>query len=106
MPQPGRPVAARDDDWTVQAADRIEGLVTAIHDKTTVPLTTAARGVVFGILAAFAGGTALVLTAIAFVRLVDVLTGDGRVWIAHGSIGMLFTLIGVVAWRFRKPKER
>ncbi len=106
MAQPGRQVAARDDDWTVQAADRIEGFVTSIHDKTTVPLTTAARAIVFGILAAFAGGTALVLFAIIAVRGLDVATGDGNVWIAHGSIGMLFLVIGVVAWRYRRPRER
>jgi hypothetical protein len=106
MVQTGRQPAAREDDWTVQAADRIEGIVTAIHDKTTVPLTTVARGVVYGILAAFAGGTALVLMAIALVRLVDVLTGQGNVWIAHGSIGMLFLVVGVLVWRKRRPPER
>ena len=104
MAQPGRPVAAREDDWTVQAADRIEGLVTAIHDKTTVPLTTAARAVVYGILAAFAGGTALVLTAIIAVRLLDLLPGG--VWVAHLIVGMVFSALGVVAWRMRRPKER
>ena len=104
MAQPGPQVAARDDDWTVQAADRIEGLVASIHSKTTVPLTTAARGIVFGILAAFAGGTALVLTAIIAVRLLDLLPGG--VWVAHLIVGMVFILIGVVAWRMRRPKER
>ena len=106
MAQSGRQVAARDDDWTVQAADRIEGLVTTIHDKTTVPLTTAARAVVYGILAAFAGGAALVLMAIAAVRVLDVVTGDGNVWIAHLIIGMVFTLGGVLLWRKRHPSER
>jgi hypothetical protein len=104
MVQPGRQTAARDDDWTVQAADRIEGLVTAIHDKTTVPLTTAARAVVYGILAAFAGGTALVLTAIIAVRLLDLLPGG--VWVAHLITGMVFSLIGVLLWRQRRPSER
>ncbi|MEY2475542.1 MAG: hypothetical protein QOG87_857 [Actinomycetota bacterium] len=106
MAQPGRQVAARDDDWTVQAADRIEGFVASIHDKTTVPLTTAARAIVYGILAAFAGGTALVLSAIIAVRGLDVITGEGNVWIAHGGIGMLFLLIGVLVWRYRRPSER
>ena len=106
MAQSGRQVAARDDDWTVQAADRIEGLVASIHNKTTVPLTTAARAVVYGILAAFAGGTALVLLAIIAVRLLDVITGEGNVWIAHGGVGMLFLLIGVVVWRRRRSPER
>jgi hypothetical protein len=96
--------AARDEDWTVQAADRIEGLVASVRNKTTVPLTTVARGVVYGILAAFAGGTALVLGAIAAVRLLNLLPGD--VWVAHLITGTFFTLIGVWAWRKRRPAER
>jgi hypothetical protein len=103
MPELSRS-AAREDDWTVQAADRIEGLVASIHDKTTVPLTTAARAIVYGILAAFAGATALVLTAIIAVRLLNLLPGD--VWVAHLIVGMLFTLVGVVLWRKRRPSER
>ena len=106
MAQPGPQVAARDDDWTVQAADRIEGLVASIHSKTTVPLTTVARGIVYGLLAAFAGGTALVLSSIAAVRGIDVLTGAGNVWIAHLIVGMVFTLAGVFFWRKRHPTER
>jgi hypothetical protein len=106
MAQPGRQLAPPDTDWTVQAADTIEGLVTSIRNKTTVPLTTVVRGVVYGILAAFAGGAAMVLMAIALVRLVDVLTGAGNVWIAHLSIGMVFTLVGVWAWSKRRPPER
>jgi hypothetical protein len=106
MAQPGRQLAPPDTDWTVQAADTIEGLVTSVRNKTTVPLTTVARGVVYGILAAFAGGTALVVLAIALVRLVDVLTGAGNVWIAHLITGTVFTLIGVLCWRLRRPRER
>jgi hypothetical protein len=105
MAQPPR-TAARDDDWTVQAADRIEGLVSSVRNKTTVPLTTVARGLVYGLLAAFAGGAALVLLAIALVRGIDVATGEGNVWIAHLSIGMVFFLAGVWAWRKRRPVER
>jgi hypothetical protein len=104
MVQTGRPTAAREDDWTVQAADRIDGLVRSIHDKTTVPLTTAARAVVYGILAAFAGGTALVLTAIIAVRVLDLLPGG--VWVAHLIVGMVFTIAGVLLWRQRRPSER
>ena len=96
--------AARNDDWTVQAADRIEGLVTSIREKTTVPLTTVARGIVYGLLVAFAGAVAMVLTAIAAVRILNFLPGG--VWVAHFIIGMVFTLFGVFAWTKRRPAER
>jgi len=97
-------LATRDDDWTVQAADRIDGLVTSIREKTTVPLTTVARGIVYGLLVAFAAGVAMVLAAIAAVRILNFLPGG--VWVAHFIIGMVFTGFGVWAWRKRKPAER
>jgi hypothetical protein len=103
MPQPPH-TAARSDDWTVQAADRIEGLVTSIRAKTTVPLTTVARGIVYGLLAAFAGGVAMVLAAIAAVRILNFLPGG--VWVADLIVGMTFVLAGVWAWRKRHPAER
>ena len=106
MAQTGRDLTTRDGDWAVQATDTIEGLVGSIRSKTTVPLTTAARAVVYGMLAAFAGGAALVLVAIALVRGVDLATGRGNVWIAHLSVGMVFVLLGVLLWRKRTPSRR
>jgi hypothetical protein len=105
MARPGQDLAT-DGDWAVQAADTIEGVVTSIRNKTTVPLTSVVRGAVYGLLAAFAGGAALVLLAIALVRGVDVATGEGNVWIAHLSIGMVFVLLGVLLWRKRTSSER
>jgi hypothetical protein len=92
--RPGQPPDARDgQDWTVRAADGIERIVTGIRDKTTVPLTTVARALVFGLLAAVMGTATLVLVAIGFVRLVDnYLPGD--VWAAHLLVGGIFTLGG------------
>lgn len=86
-------------DWTVQAADTVERVVGAVRDKTTVPLITIARALVFGLLAAFVGIAAVVFLTIGLVRVVDVATGDGRVWIAHGSIGGIFTLAGLFLLR-------
>ena len=106
MARPVRDLATSDGDWVVQATDTIESVVGTIRDKTTVPLTTAARAIVYGILAAFAGGAALILLAIAAVRLVDIATGAGNVWIAHLIVGMVFVLPGFLLWRKRTPKER
>ena len=63
MAQPGS-------DWTVQAADTIESVVGSIRDKTTVPLTTVARSLVFGLIAGVLGVAALVLLTIGLVRAV------------------------------------
>ena len=82
------------DDWTVQAADTIERLVGTVRDKTSTPLVTVARALVFGLLAAVMGIAVAVLGAVTLVRVVDVATGEGNVWIAHLIVGGIFTLGG------------
>ena len=110
MAQPGRPpvasgpvtsgpVAGGDGDWAGQAADTVERLVGKVRDKTSVPLVTVARALVFGLLAAVMGITAGVLVAVTLVRVVDVVTGDGNVWIAHLSVGGLFAVVGAFLLR-------
>lgn len=85
-------------DWTVGAADTIERVVGEIRDKTAVPLTTVARALVFGLLAAVMGVTVLVLVAVFSVRLVDVyLPGD--VWATDLLLGGIFTVLGAFLLR-------
>lgn len=102
MPQPGdapSPAARGADDWTVQAADTIERVVVGIRDKTTVPLTTVARGLVFGLLAAVMGITALIFVIIALLRIVNVYVVQGEVWAAYLLVGGIFTLGGALTLR-------
>ena len=85
-------------DWTVQAADGIERVVVAVRDKTSVPLTTVARAVVFGLLAAVMGLTTLIFLTIATVRALNAyLPGD--VWAAYLLTGGIFTLVGALTLR-------
>ena len=111
MPEPASPapVAARD-DWPAQAADTIVRVVGQVRDRTTGPAITAARAVVFGLLAAILGTVALVVFSVILLRVtvigVDALldVGDldrpGRaVWIAHFVDAALFGVIGLVLWR-------
>jgi hypothetical protein len=93
MPQAGA------QDWTVQAADTVEKVVGAVRDKTTVPITTIARALVYGLLAAFLGLATLVLLAVAGVRVITVYTPDERAWVAHAAIGGIFTLAGLFLLR-------
>lgn len=86
-------MAARGDDWTVRAADGIERVVTAIRDKTTFPLTTLARGLVYGLVAAVMGAAAVVVVAVGSVRAVDNYL-PGRVWAAHVLVGGIFSTAG------------
>ena len=94
-------------DWTAQTAETVERVVGTIRDKTAMPLTTVARAVVFGLLAAIMAVFALVVAAIGMVRVVDAYTGEGNVWIAHLIVGGIFFVAG--AFLLRKAsatKER
>ena len=102
---PGAPPAKTSADWTVQVADTIESVVGSVRDKTTVPLETAARAIVYGIILGTMGVTALVLLTIILIR---VLTIEVRgyslpVYGAYAIIGGLFSLVGMFCWRKRRP---
>jgi hypothetical protein len=82
-------------DWPAQAADTIVRLVGRVRDKTTGPVRTAARGVVYGVLAGVLGATCGLLLAIASVRVIDnYLVGEDNTWLAHLIVGIPFTLLG------------
>lgn len=101
MAQTGRanaPAPSDGSDWTVQAADTVERVVGTIRDKTAVPLTTVARALVYGLVAAVVGGAALVLVAIALVRVIDAYVPQ-EVWSAHLIVGGIFSLAGAVLLR-------
>lgn len=106
MPDPQTGTGA---DWPTEAADLIVRVVGQVRDKTTGPAITAARGVVYGLLAAFLGGTAGILVAIAAVRGLDEgieeLAGSRETWAAHGVVGLLFTIAGLVLWSKRRAPE-
>jgi hypothetical protein len=80
-------------DWTVQVADTIERVVGSVRSKTALPLTTVARGLVYGLIALVMGLAALVLVAAGLVRAVDTYL-PGGVWAAHLLIGGIFCAVG------------
>jgi uncharacterized protein YacL len=81
-------------DWASQTADTIERLVGQIRAKTTKPAVTAARGLVYGLLAGILGIVALVLLIVALVRVLVVVLPE--VWMAHLVLGLLFVIVGTV----------
>src|SRR5436190_21886834 len=86
-------------DWAARTADSIERVVTTVRDRTTRPLLLAGRAIVFGLLAAMLGVTAVVLLSIAVVRVVVILTD--RAWLAYLILGGLFVIVGLVLLRLR-----
>jgi hypothetical protein len=93
------------DDWAVQTADTIERVVGAVRGKTTEPVAKVARMVVYGLAASFLAVAALVFLAIALVRVLDVAI-PGEVWPAHLVTGGIFTIAGLLCWRFGKTTSK
>jgi hypothetical protein len=90
--------------WPAQAADLIVDVVDTVRDRTTAPLLTVMRGVVYGTAIVILGITAVVLLIVALVRFVDVWL-PGEVWSAYLLLGTLFTIAGLVLWATRRPRE-
>jgi hypothetical protein len=99
------PLEPRAPDWPAQAADKVVDVVDAIRDKTTVPLTTVARGIVYGLVVGAMGTAIVVMLAIAGVRFVDVWI-PGPVWRAHLSVGIAFSVAGLIALRVAERGRR
>jgi hypothetical protein len=74
--------------------------VRLVHDKITVKVVKVVRGVVFGLIGAIVGLSALVLFVILLVRLFTIMF-FGRVWLAHLLTGALFVAVGLFCMRKR-----
>ena len=82
-------------DWPVQAADKIVDTIAMVRDKTTRPALVAARGLVYGLLAAVVGTIAFILVITLVVRLYDVYV-PGNVWPIYAVLAVLFGGAGIV----------
>jgi hypothetical protein len=103
----------RNRSWGDQAADTIESVVLGVKEKTTVPLQTAARAVVYGLVLTIVATIFLIVVVVVVVRIADVWLlgwagrahGHVRLSIAYGALGMLFTFAGLWCWsRGAAPK--
>ena len=110
-PAPLTPSGPPDKHWVDQATEAVESLVLTVKEKTTVPATTAARAVVYGLVILALGITALVVLTIASVRFLTVYLPVGRahhhhrVWVAYLIVGLILTLAGLLLWSRRVTKE-
>ncbi len=82
-------------------------MIGGIAGRTTVPITTAVRAVVYGIVIGVMASVALVLLAVALDRLLVIAYDEAGVgvWAAHGTLGAIFLLLGLLLWRKRRAKE-
>jgi len=79
-------------DWTVQVADRIDGAVSAVRDRSVAPLTLVAKALVYGFIVAVVGMSVVVVGAVAAVRALNVALPD---WESEAILGGSFTLAGL-----------
>ncbi len=87
-------------DWPAQAATGIEQLVTSVRDRTTAPILTIARGIVYALVAGTLILASFILLVVCLIRLLNnYLPGD--VWVAYLVLGGVFVLIGLFLWTKR-----
>jgi hypothetical protein len=97
-------------DLPTRGTDLVDNLVELLRDRTVRPLTLATRAIVFGIIVFAASVVTVVLVSITLIRLLTVYAFDGRVWLSDLVVGVLFVVVGLVAWSRRTeptqgPKE-
>jgi hypothetical protein len=90
-------------DFAEQTTDTIVRLVGQVRDKTTVPLLTVTRGLVFGLLAGIIGIAALTLLFVMIVRILEIVLPSG-VWVAYLVLGLVLVIAGAVLMRKRRTK--
>ncbi len=88
-------------DWTTETADTIERVVTTVRDRAVLPVQSAARAVVYGLLAAFFVMTALLLLAIMVFRLLSIAL---PVWAAWLIVGGISVVAGAFCWSRRSAR--
>lgn len=86
-------------DWPAQATDAIVNMVDQVRDKTTGPILTASRALVFGLITTLLLSIVVVLVIIALLRLLNEVLP--AVWLTYLIVGVFFTGVGAVLFRKR-----
>jgi len=94
---PGNPLT--DPNWAEDLADTVERVVGRVRDRATTPVVHIARGVIYGLLAAFLGFAALVLVLVAVTRALQSLLELAVEWpravyLSYLIIGGILSLCG------------
>ena len=89
------------DDLPSRGADAVDTIVDFIQVKAVRPLTLATRAIVFGIIVLTAAIVTLTLLSITLIRLLTVYIPGNRVWVSDLIVGVLFVIVGFVAWSQR-----
>jgi hypothetical protein len=99
-----------DPKWAENMTDTIVSTVDKVRDRTTKPIVMAARGVVFGLLAAFLGLFIVIIALVGAHRgvinfLEWPLDHDTAVWVAYFALGGVLCLAGSVCMIKRQSQD-
>jgi uncharacterized membrane protein len=95
-----------DPNWATETTDRLVSFIDSVRAQTTQKVIYAARGAVFGLLAAFLGILILIVVLIGGMRAFQALLAlavdwDQAVYLSYFIIGAIFSVIGIVLFRKR-----
>ncbi len=93
------------DDWPEKAVSLIDLVVDTISDRVIRPIIIVGRSIVFGLLIATLAIVIAVVVGVAILRLLDVYAFANHVWISYAILGVLVSLVGLVAWSKRSPRS-
>jgi hypothetical protein len=96
--------AATRSEWPAQAADLVVDVVDSVRAKTTTPVFTIARAIVYGTAIVFLAAMALVLLIVGVVRLIDNYL-PGEVWATYLLLGSVMLVVGLFLWSTRRPRD-
>ena len=91
--RPDAPGAALPNDWPTTATDAIVNAVDAVRDRTTGPIMTIARALVFGVFALSLGITVITLLVIATIHFLDEVL-PFSVWLPYLVLGAALLVVG------------
>jgi hypothetical protein len=105
---PGNPLT--DPNWAPDLADTVERVVGNVRQKTTDNVVKAARIIVFGLLGAILGLTAVILLVIMFTRAFQVLldfavTPPRAVYLSYFIVGGICCLLGALLMKRRHSDD-
>ena len=86
-------------DWTDQVTDLVVDTVDRVREKTTGPILTGARVIVYGIVAIIVAVMVGTLAVILGGRLLEYLPGP--IWVAYSGLGALLVIVGLILWSRR-----
>lgn len=99
-----------DPEWATRTVDFIDRNVARVRRYTTQPIVSTARGIVFGLLAAFGLIGVLVLGSVGLTRALQsaldtAVSRDAAVWLSYFIISALFLAAGTILMRKRFNKD-